>query len=190
MPPLSLEEQKKEARLTARAKLVPVTKEQTGFWGWLMMQHLQALPVWHTARTVLCFVSTPQEPDTAPLLQAVLSSGRTLCLPRQGPLPGQMEAVRVAALFALSPGPHGILEPPRAMPALPPDQIDLIVAPCLATAPGGARLGHGGGYYDRFFTRARGIKAGFCPGALVFPSLPTGPLDMPLDLIITEKGVL
>lgn len=186
----NLNEQKKAARLEARARLLPVTAEQTKFWGWLMLQHLQALPVWHTARTVLCYMSCAKEPDTGPLLQAVLASGRTLCLPRQGEVPGRMEALKVAALFALQPGPHGILEPPKGLPAVPPEQIDLVVAPCLATAPGGVRLGHGGGYYDRFLSRVRGATVAFCPDMLVFPALPAGPLDVPVDLIVTEKGVL
>ena len=186
----SLAQQKHTARLEARARLLPVTPEQTKFWGWLMLQHLQALPVWRTARTVMCYMSCAKEPDTTALLQAVLGSGRTLCLPRQQELPGHMEALKVAALFALQPGPHGILEPPKGLPVAEPEQIDLVVAPCLAAAPGGVRLGHGGGYYDRFLTRVRGSTAVFCPDLAVFPSLPCGPLDVPVDRVITEKGVL
>lgn len=101
-----------------------------------------------------------------------------------------MEAHRVAALFALRPGPYGILEPPCALPVVDPAAIDLIVAPCLAAAPDGARLGHGGGFYDRFFARSGAARVVFCPSAAVFPRLPADEFDLPADLVITERGIL
>ena len=185
----SIREQKREARAEARARLAGCTPEDTARWGEAMFEHLRVLPVWNTARTVMCFVSTPSEPDTRPLLQAALCQGRALCLPRQCEA-GRMEAHRVAALFALRPGPYGILEPPCALPVVDPAAIDLIVAPCLAAAPDGARLGHGGGFYDRFFARSGAARVVFCPSAAVFPRLPADEFDLPADLVITERGIL
>lgn len=185
----NIAEQKREARAQARARLAGCTPEDTARWGGAMFEFLRVLPVWNTARTVMCFVSTAAEPDTQPLLQAALREGRTLCLPRQCE-GGWMEAHRVAALFALRPGPHGILEPPYTLPVVDPAAIDLIVAPCLAAAPNGARLGHGGGFYDRFFARSGAARVVFCPSAAVFPRLPAGEFDLPADLVITERGIL
>ena len=96
----TIAEQKREARAQARARLAGCTPEDTARWGGAMFEFLRVLPVWNTARTVMCFVSTAAEPDTQPLLQAALREGRTLCLPRQCE-GGWMEAHRVAALFAL-----------------------------------------------------------------------------------------
>ena len=185
----SIREQKREARAEARARLAGCTPEDTARWGEAMFEYLRVLPVWNTARTVMCFVSTPSEPDTRPLLQAALRQGRALCLPRQCEA-GRMEAHRVAALFALRPGPNGILEPPCTLPVVDPAAIDLIVAPCLAAAPDGARLGHGGGFYDRFFARSGAARVVFCPSAAVFPRLPADEFDLPADLVITERGIL
>ena len=185
----TIAEQKREARAQARARLAGCTPEDTARWGEAMFEFLRVLPVWNTARTVMCFVSTAAEPDTQPLLQAALREGRTLCLPRQCE-GGWMEAHRVAALFALRPGPYGILEPPCTLPVVDPAAIDLIVAPCLAAAPNGARLGHGGGFYDRFFARSGAARVVFCPSAAVFPRLPADEFDLPADLVITERGIL
>ena len=68
----SIREQKREARAEARARLAGCTPEDTARWGEAMFEYLRVLPVWNTARTVMCFVSTPSEPDTRPLLQAAL----------------------------------------------------------------------------------------------------------------------
>ena len=185
----SIREQKREARAEARARLAGCTPEDTARWGEAMFEYLRLLPVWNTAATVMCFMSTSSEPDTRPLLDAAFREGRAVCLPRQCEA-GWMEAHRVAALFALRPGPHGILEPPCTLPVVDPAAIDLIVAPCLAAAPSGVRLGHGGGFYDRFFARSGAARVVFCPAAAVFPSLPAGEFDLPADLVITERGIL
>lgn len=185
----TLADQKHEARLQAKARLLPCTPADARLWGRQMLRCLQQLPVWESANTVMCFASVGKEPDTRPLLEAVLASGRTLCLPRQCP-GGQMQAHRVAGLFALRSGPHGIPEPPFTLPVQDPAAIDLIVAPCLAASPAGVRLGHGGGFYDRFFARSGAARVVLCPSAAVFSRLPAGPLDVPADLVITEHGIL
>lgn len=185
----SIQEQKREARAEARARLAGCTPEDTARWGEAMFEYLRLLPVWNTAATVMCFMSTSPEPDTRPLLDAAFREGRAVCLPRQCEA-GWMEAHRVAALFALRPGPHGILEPPCTLPVVDPAAIDLIVAPCLAAAPSGVRLGHGGGFYDRFFARSGAARVVLCPSAAVFSRLPADEFDLPADLVITERGIL
>lgn len=74
MEPKSISEQKRAARAEARARLAGCTPEDTARWGEAMFRYLQVLPVWNTARTVMCFMSMPSEPDTRPLLQAALRS--------------------------------------------------------------------------------------------------------------------
>jgi 5-formyltetrahydrofolate cyclo-ligase len=52
------------------------------------------------------------------------------------------------------PGRLGIREPSPEDP-VPVDQIDAFLVPGLAFSPIGARLGFGGGFYDRFLATAR-----------------------------------
>lgn len=190
MQQLSLQQQKEIVRGEMRELTAASAPEVNKYRGWLMLQHLQALPIWKNARTVFCFISTPTEPSTEDLLQAVFDSGRTLCVPRTGPQKGHMDAVKVAALFALKPNKRGILEPPVTLPATPPEQLDLVIAPCLAMTPKGVRLGHGGGYYDRFLAKCSCPTVAFCPAAQLRQELPSASFDIPLDLVITENGVL
>lgn len=158
--------------------------------GWLMLQHLRSLPAWKNARTVLCFASTGTEPNTEDLLQAVLESDRNLCLPRIGEKIGQMDAVKVAGLFALAPNKYGILQPPPSLPATPPSQIDLVVVPCLAMTAQGVRLGHGGGYYDRFLRKLGCPTVAFCPSAQILEYIPHDDKDVSIQYVITENGIL
>ena len=61
----------------------------------------------------------------------------------------------------------------------------------------GARLGYGGGYYDRTLAALRDkrdgkplIAVGYAYGAQEVDALPVSPLDQPLDWIVTERETI
>lgn len=181
--------QKAALRARARRTLAEAAPGQAALWGSGMTAHLAATRLWQQARTVFCFVSTAREPDTRPLLELALARGKTLCVPRTGP-DGFMEAVPVTDLAALAPARFGLLEPAPELPVLAPEQLDLVVAPCLMATPDGLRLGQGGGYYDRFLPRCRCPVVLLCPATLVQRDLPAEAHDRRADHVLTEKGFL
>lgn len=185
-----LSEAKSNARMLARQKTASVTAELCLEWGTGMLQQLVNQPFWHSAKTILCFSSVFPEPDTAPLLERIQAEGKTLCLPRMTGEPGIMQAHSVSCTSALVPGRFGILEPAEESPVCAPEKIDLILAPCVAAAKDGTRLGHGGGFYDRFFARTNALRAVLCPSILLEGTLPAGPFDLPMQAIVTEEKIL
>jgi 5-formyltetrahydrofolate cyclo-ligase len=68
----------------------------------------------------------------------------------------------------------------------------LLVVPCLGFGPGGARLGYGGGFFDRTLRalnpRPVTVGVSFTHGFL--PFLRSAPDDLPLDALLTEDGVM
>lgn len=184
-----LNAQKQAARRAARQQLAQISPQEFSAIGAAMWQTLQAQPAWQSAESVFCFVGALHEPDTMPILQGALSAGKQLLVPRIAG-PGQMQLVPLQSLGQLQPGAFGILEPPQALPAIPAGSgVQLAVLPCLAAARSGARLGHGGGYYDRFLANYSGRRLILCPEALLAQSLPTGPLDEPAQAVLTEKAL-
>ena len=184
-----LNAQKQAARRAARQQLAQISPQEFSAIGAAMWQTLQAQPAWQNAESVFCFVGALHEPDTMPILQGALSAGKQLLVPRIAG-PGQMQLVPLQSLEQLQPGAFGILEPGQALPAVPADSgVQLAVLPCLAAARSGARLGHGGGYYDRFLANYSGRRLILCPEALLAQSLPTGPLDEPAQAVLTEKAL-
>ena len=184
-----LNAQKQAARRAARQQLAQISPQEFSAIGAAMWQTLQAQPAWQSAESVFCFVGALHEPDTMPILQGALSAGKQLLVPRIAG-PGQMQLVPLQSLERLQPGAFGILEPPQALPAVPAGSgVQLAVLPCLAATRGGARLGHGGGYYDRFLANYSGQRLILCPEALLAQSLPTGPLDEPAQAVLTEKAL-
>ena len=184
-----LNAQKQAARRAARQQLAQISPQEFSAIGAAMWQTLQAQPAWQNAESVFCFVGALHEPDTLPFLQGALSAGKQLLVPRIAG-PGQMQLVPLQSLEQLQPGAFGILEPGQALPAVPAGSgVQLAVLPCLAAARSGARLGHGGGYYDRFLANYSGRRLILCPEALLAQSLPTGPLDEPAQAVLTEKAL-
>ena len=184
-----LKAQKQAARRAARQQLAQISPQEFSAIGAAMWQTLQAQPAWQSAQSVFCFVGALHEPDTMPILQGALSAGKQLLVPRIAG-PGQMQLVSLQSLGQLQPGAFGILEPPQALPAIPAGSgVQLAVLPCLAATRSGARLGHGGGYYDRFLANYSGRRLILCPEALLAQSLPTGPLDEPAQAVLTEKAL-
>lgn len=184
-----LNAQKQAARRAARQQLAQISPQEFSAIGAAMWQTLQAQPAWQSAESVFCFVGALHEPDTMPILQGALSAGKQLLVPRIAG-PGQMQLVPLQSLERLQPGAFGILEPGQALPAVPAGSgVQLAVLPCLAATRSGARLGHGGGYYDRFLENYSGLRLILCPEALLAQSLPTGPLDEPAQAVLTEKAL-
>ena len=180
---------KSQLRRSIRQKLTALTPEQSRAWGIGMLAQLKTLPLWQDVGPVLCFASTSQEPDTRPILEALLQKGRPLCLPRQTSEPGGMEARLVTDLSGLVPGAHGIWEPSQSCPLVPPQNIELILAPCLAAGRDGSRLGHGAGCYDRYFAKSPAFRAVLCPSEFVFDQLPVESTDQPIRQIITQDEI-
>ncbi len=69
---------------------------------------------------------------------------------------------------------------------------EILVVPCLGFGPGGVRLGYGGGFFDRTLAglspRPVTVGVSFTHGFL--PLLRAGPMDPPLDAMLTEDGVM
>jgi 5-formyltetrahydrofolate cyclo-ligase len=66
--------------------------------------------------------------------------------------------------------------------------------PLLAFTRRGDRLGYGGGFYDRSLAQLRARRAtlaiGFAFAGQEVDELPLEPTDEPLDMIVTEAGVI
>lgn len=141
------------------------------------------------AQTVFCYCSCADEIDTYGILHAVLAAGKILCLPRTHGK-GIMEAYAVSDLDSLQRSKYGILEPSLYCPLADPLQIDLCVIPCLAADVHGYRLGYGGGYYDRYLVRTKGVRMVLCAASRLTASVPCDAHDIPCDFIVTEEQVV
>ena len=68
----------------------------------------------------------------------------------------------------------------------------LLIVPCLGYGAGGIRLGYGGGFFDRTLRSIdpRPVTVGVSYTHGYLPLLMQGPLDVQLDALLTEDGVM
>ena len=131
------------------------------------------------------------EIDPQPLLRAFAEAGARLALPAAEALDAPLAFRAWREGDALAPDAVGVPSPLADAPHLAPD---LVIVPLLAFDGLGARLGQGGGHYDRTLAALRARRPVFALG-LAFAgqevaSLPAESHDQALDAILTEIGYI
>lgn len=147
-----------------------------------------ALPEWEAAKAIFCYVSVGREPDTREILGAALRAGKRVAAPRCLEK-GKMLPHWIHSPDALVPARFGLWEPAEDAPEALPEEIDLAIVPCVAADRRGFRLGHGGGYYDRFLSQYRGGTVLLCRELLIRQEIPVEPHDYPVPWVLTERGL-
>ncbi|PFG44267.1 5-formyltetrahydrofolate cyclo-ligase [Isoptericola jiangsuensis] len=141
---------------------------------------LATVPAVAEAAVVATYASRPAEPGTGPLLDRLAGRGARVLLPVLG--------AGLARDWAEYAGPEDLCErapgrpPEPGGPTLGADavaQADVVVVPALAVDTTGARLGQGGGWYDRTLKQAR---PGATVVAMVYPEEYYDAADRPLPV--------
>ncbi len=154
-----------------------------------MLSHLLKSPLYQDAGRIFLYASSFGEVPSDNWLSFFWEAGKTTCFPRcQGK--GIMDFYPAErADFPLLPGFKGIREPAGNTPLFP-EKNDLLLIPGLTFSRKGARLGYGGGYYDRYLsTHPLGWRIGIVPSQWMISSLPTDIYDMPMQFLLTEKSL-
>jgi len=157
-------------------------------WSGAIVEHALAWDVFRKARAVIAYAPVGSEPEIWPLLRRTLALGKRLLLPRCAGS-GNMVAMEVSDLACLVPGAFGILEPAGDSRPMGKGSIDLCLTPGLLYDLQCNRLGQGGGYYDRFLKGFSGVSCGVAFAAQVVEALEVRPHDMPVNALVTERGV-
>jgi len=136
---------------------------------------------------VLGFAPLRREPDWTPAIGA----GWRVALPRV--VGERMIFHRVSTFAELTPGAHGTLEPAadEATRVSPADAVAVLV-PGVAFDLAGARLGRGGGFFDRLLAHPQftARRIAVCFACQLVERVPVEPHDIEVDEIITEDGWL
>lgn len=144
------------------------------------------------ATTVSSFVTFGAEIQTDAINHWLLEHKKRLVLPYISPVEKKMTFHEVHTLEELVLNDFGILEPvPTLHTEVAISEIDCVITPGVAFDNQGYRLGYGGGFYDRFFSLIEKTipKIGIAFDCQLVESLPVASYDMPINLLITEKGI-
>jgi 5-formyltetrahydrofolate cyclo-ligase len=154
--------------------------------GTLVGQRVLASGLIQPGMVVAGFLPLGHEVDIAPLLRALRDAGHIVGLPRTPPRGQPLTFHRWGHDDPLRPERFGTQtsDGPEIAP-------DLLLVSMLAFDRCCHRLGYGGGYYDRTLAARPGIRAiGCAHAAQERDDIPTGPTDLPLGWIATERELI
>ena len=137
-----------------------------------------ALPEVSTARTVAAYASYPSEPGTAPLRAALRGRGVRVLLPvllADGDLDWVVDGAAPEHL-----GSTAIM------------RADVVLCPATAVTAAGARLGKGGGSYDRALARLppSALVVALVHDDEVVEHVPVEPHDQLVDVVVSPRRTL
>ena len=180
-----IRERKKALRksITTRVKLLPgsyraAASEQ-------IAKQVLASDEYRTASSVFLYIGMPTEPDTAAIIEQALRDGKDVYVPKCVSKT-EMLAVRIKSTDDLVPGAYGIPEPVDCSETIGPDDIDLILVPCVSAWTDGRRLGHGAGYYDRFLIGNADKTLCLCFRKALSPDIPVDENDVLMHRVIFD----
>lgn len=141
--------------------------------------HLLQLPEFSQSKVIASYYSYGTEPDTHQLNAAIISSGRTLLLPR---INGEsLEWIQWDG-SAETLAEQGKFHQPIGDVFTDLAAIELVLVPALAIDPDGYRLGQGGGFYDRALPLLKAWKHGVVyTYEKMEHDLPREKWDIPMD---------
>lgn len=183
---------KPQLRQDMRARRDALTDRERNAGARRIVERLLLHPDVHRAKTVLLYAHHGSEVATDELAKDLIKRGKAVAYPKMTTVAGLMTLWRVRNLDALIPHKHGIRAPDvtRSAP-IEPINVDCVIYPGLAFTKGLARLGQGGGYYDRLSTKIADncARIGVCFETQIADELPQDTHDAKMHWVVTEATV-
>lgn len=160
-------------------------------------RHADRARLLRSGARIAAYAALPRELDAGPLIGLAMRRGCRVYLPRIDP-----QRSSRAMSFVPMEGPWrrnwlGIDEPAAAGTTLGARWLDLVFVPLVGFDRRGARLGGGGGFYDRAFAFRQDRSSWHAPRliGLAYGFQEVGELavahhDVHLDAVITETGII
>ncbi len=160
-----------------------------------VMDRICRMPAYLVADTVLGYLNFGAELAVEDWVRQALLDGKRVLLPRVNRASKHLELYQVQDLqHDVSPGMWGIREPVAERCAREErlGTVDFILLPGVAFTRDGARLGYGGGFYDRLLAhmpnRPALVAGAF--GLQVVDEIPQESTDRRVEWVVTESETI
>ncbi|MEA1961360.1 MAG: 5-formyltetrahydrofolate cyclo-ligase [Bacillota bacterium] len=176
-----------ELRAEMKTNRNALSSQQVEDNGKMIADRLQEVYLVSRAQTIMVFASIQNEVDLRPFIENMQQKGKRILLPRVEK-DGSLSAVEFTTWESCVKSSMGILEP--VGPAVPMEEINVVLVPGLVFDGAGYRLGYGKGYYDRFLKDLQSdtFKCGVCYDFQIINDVLPQPTDIPVHWIVTDKS--
>jgi 5-formyltetrahydrofolate cyclo-ligase len=180
----------RQAMLEKRGHLTPFEAAQKSE---AICRAVVATRAFVSARFIMAYINARNEVQTDGIIRQAWAEGKHVAVPVCIPQTHTLLVSELTSFEELRDGFYGIKEPMEEyMRPVSPEQLDLIIVPAVAYDRCGYRIGYGGGYYDRFLSSLDKdiVTIGIAFDIQIVGEVPVQPFDIPVDMVITESGII
>ena len=186
-------------KLGIRKKLLALREQLSpdirAAWSEAISAHIVKLEIYRQASTILGYMNFGAEFASELWIQQVLADGKKLALPRVNRHTNQLDLYWVDDLEnQLAAGLWGIREPivERCERLNRLNEVEFVLLPGVAFTRDGARLGYGGGFYDKMLTHMthRPALAAAAFALQIVEQIPQEATDVKVEWIITDQETI
>lgn len=141
---------------------------------------------------IFTYISFGNEVDTKEFIKYALNDGKEIYVPKTNKVSKEMIAIRIYSLDNMIEDNWGILEPKDIDKKNICENFDLIIIPGLAFDRRGNRIGYGGGYYDKYFSKIKNInnKLALAYDFQILDNIKSEIHDIKVDYIISNNETI
>lgn len=172
---------KNKMRQDLKRKRMLLTQEYIKSSSMNAFRKIMELPQWENAKCIMSYISFKGETDPDFINKEILLEGKTLLLPRIIPGTKLMQGIKVTDISHTELHSFGMEEPIGSIEIVP----EIVIVPCVALDKSGNRIGHGGGFYDRYLQDKNPLRIGLIYDFQLVEEIETEKYDIPVDIIVT-----
>lgn len=153
--------------------------------------HLFSSDIWKRSDKIAVTLATGREIDTKPIIEKAWEQHKQTAVPKVDPMKRSLHFYSIDSFRDLVEGFAGIMEPAqKEKQEWDKNDFDLVIVPGMVFDREGYRIGFGGGYYDRFLEDCRACTCSLAFDYQLIEHVPREAHDIPVQAVITEKGVI
>lgn len=148
--------------------------------------------VYKNSNKIFTYISFGNEVDTKEFINHALNDGKKIYVPKTDKVNKEMVAIRIYSLDNMIKDNWGILEPKYIDEEKICEDFDLIIMPGLAFDRNGNRIGYGGGYYDKYFSKLKNTnnKVALVYDFQILDNIQSEIHDIKVDYIISNNETI
>ncbi|QOR65528.1 5-formyltetrahydrofolate cyclo-ligase [Cytobacillus suaedae] len=182
---------KKQLRAEIKHELLSLSEQSRSRLSAEITENVVKMDEWIQSKTIGITISGEIEPNTTDLIKEAWRSNKRVVVPKCHPTTKTMTFHEITSFDQLEVVYFGLKEPIIDITKeVSQNEIQLLFVPGLFFTIKGFRLGHGGGYYDRYLASYKGTTMSLAfPGQFI-DDLPIEPFDLPVQKIVSTHGVI
>lgn len=178
---------KKELRAEMKEKRKRLSAESAKEMSRRICENFWESDFYKNANSIALYMAIGNEVDLSELIKRAFKDKKRVFVPVTDKENKDIDLFEISEDTVWVKGDFGILEPEKRIPC---NGVDVMLVPGIAFSFHGARVGWGGGFYDRLIPKMNAVTVGICYDFQITGTIETEPHDLFMNYILTESELV